>query len=749
MSEELTIQCERCGTIFSDLEEVCPYCGQPHPDLLEDEAQLQAPSYQDWEELPPEEDLLYDDDGYASYPDEDTLVEEEYPPPAEGYYPPEEYWEPVEEELFAEDSLLAGDDDEPYEVYDSLYDEYGRPYGEEDSEAYDELEDEDEEEEEAEPRRLSRRRMVFGCLGLFLCVGLFYGAIGLLGVYHGLQERAQITQTEAEDHYQKGQEHLANNSLELAIAEFELALSLNPNLLAARKALREAERLALAQPTPTSETRSAAAASILETAEAQIAEEKWTEAVETLAQVRDLDADYQVERVSDLIHQANYQLGLQLTRPNQIEEAVLAFETALSERPDDAELTVELAKALAYIEGTAAQETDRAEAIEALKLLYQEDPDYLDVKKRLLQNYEAFGDELLAQEEWCRAETQFVEASLLEPSDALKTKTELSMDRCREAGSGTVAQATRSATRQPQPQPTTANQLAPSDTAATATPALTATTTTAGVGGTIFFSAFNPYESEWEILSVPAQGGEPQLVVSGGTMPAVSPNGQLVVYRSEQNESVGFHIFDRTAGEDNRITILRQHVLPRWGGDNARFLFSAQEPATGRWRIHLGFADGKSDPIILRDGRTPDWSSDNRLIAYHGADAQGNNPGLYIVPFEGGEAIRLTNHESDRAPVFSPDGSRLAYMSTRGGNWDIYTISTAGSSPRQITTNPSQDGLPAWSPTGSHFAYVSDAGGSWAIYTISATGHGSPTRVTAWDGLNRPDWLLAQIWWGR
>ena len=105
-------------------------------------------------------------------------------------------------------------------------------------------------------------------------------------------------------------------------------------------------------------------------------------------------------------------------------------------------------------------------------------------------------------------------------------------------------------------------------------------------------------------------------------------------------------------------------------------------------------------------------------------------------------------HESDRTPDFSPDGTQVVYMSTRDGDWDIYTTSTAGSAPRQITTAPTQEGLPTWSPDGTQIAYVSDAGGNWNIYVVSAEG-GTPTKVTAWDGLNRADWLMAQIWWGR
>ena len=755
MTEEpITIQCDHCGTFYSDLEEVCPYCGQLRPDLVD--TGLLQPAYDpaDADFLPLPEPLADQagfpiDDDYAGYPDDEPFDEP---------YPADDGWPAETEPYLAEDTLTGAeqawpegyDDDDPayaeaetyggYGPETEFYDDYDQPqpdYAEE---------HEFEADEEVKPRRFLKRRLGLGCLGLLLCAGLFYGGIGLLGAYHGLQERLQLTQAEAEAHFQKGQEHLAGNSYELAIAEFELALSLNPNLLAARQGLRDAQRAALAQPTPTSETRSAAAEEILNQAEAQLAQENWAQAVETLAKVRELDPDYRAEHVSSLIYTANYQLGLQSVDPDRIDQAIQAFELALSERPDDPEVTVELAKALLYLEGKNAEEVDNQKAVEAFSRLYREDAAYLDVKPRLLSAYEDLGDELFQAEEWCDAAAQYLEASLIRPDDALNTKIDLSTERCRAAPPASAS------TPGPLARATSASGSSSSAAGlAAATPVITAATpetTVAAAGGRIYFSAYNPYESRWEILAVPASGGTPQFVVANGTMPAVSPNGQLLVYRSEAKDAEGFHIFDLTTAEDRRITILRQHVLPRWGGDNTQFLLVAQEPATSRWQIQQGFADGKSDPVILGDGRTPDWSPDNRLIAYQGTDPAGNDPGIYLVPFGGGETTRLTNHESDRSPDFSPDGAQIAYMSTRGGDWDIYTVSTAGSAPRQITSGPSQEGLPVWSPDGSQIAYVSDAGGSWNIYVVSAAG-GSPVKVTAWDGLNLEDWLLAQISWGR
>ena len=73
MTDESTIQCENCGTIFSDLEEVCPYCGQPRPLLPEDEFYYED----DWGDLPPEAaEELPDNEDYADYPEDEPPGEE-------------------------------------------------------------------------------------------------------------------------------------------------------------------------------------------------------------------------------------------------------------------------------------------------------------------------------------------------------------------------------------------------------------------------------------------------------------------------------------------------------------------------------------------------------------------------------------------------------------------------------------------------------------------------------------------------
>jgi tetratricopeptide (TPR) repeat protein len=235
-----------------------------------------------------------------------------------------------------------------------------------------------------------------------------------MAVRAGLQERALLANSESLAHYRRGQELLAEDSIDLAIAEFERAIKLNPTFREARQALREAQQVSLAQPTPTSETRTAAAADIFAQAEAQLAAENWSDAIFTLSQVRDLDSAFQPEQVAELMFTAHYQRGLQLLRPDQLAEALTEFEAALAERPTDPDATTERRKAALYLTATDP-DVDLKDAVRALVQLQRLDDSYLDVSQLLPRTYHAYGDELGRSGEWCLAQAQFAAALELQP----------------------------------------------------------------------------------------------------------------------------------------------------------------------------------------------------------------------------------------------------------------------------------------------------------------------------------------------
>ena len=81
---------------------------------------------------------------------------------------------------------------------------------------------------------------------------------------------------------------------------------------------------------------------------------------------------------------------------------------------------------------------------------------------------------------------------------------------------------------------------------------------------------------------------------------------------------------------------------------------------------------------------------------------------LWSVPREGGEAERLTSSAgSETNPVFSPDGSRIAFTGEYDGNVDVFIIPAAGGVPRRLTWHPAADAALGWTPDGKRVLFTS------------------------------------------
>jgi tricorn protease len=82
---------------------------------------------------------------------------------------------------------------------------------------------------------------------------------------------------------------------------------------------------------------------------------------------------------------------------------------------------------------------------------------------------------------------------------------------------------------------------------------------------------------------------------------------------------------------------------------------------------------------------------------------------LWVVSRNGGEARRLTSTpEMETDPVFSPDGTRIAFSRTTAGNTDVCVVPVAGGEPKRLTFHPSADRVKGWTPDGSRVVFSSD-----------------------------------------
>jgi TolB protein len=130
-----------------------------------------------------------------------------------------------------------------------------------------------------------------------------------------------------------------------------------------------------------------------------------------------------------------------------------------------------------------------------------------------------------------------------------------------------------------------------------------------------------------------------------------------------------------------------------------------------------------AEPIL-----SPSWSPDGSRLAY--VSFQLKKPVVYIQDLVGGRQITVANFRgSNSAPAWSPDGRQLAVVLSRDGGSQIFLVNPDGSNVRRLTNSSGIDTEPSFSPDGQFIYFTSDRGGSPQIYRVAVSG-GEPTRLS-------------------
>jgi tetratricopeptide (TPR) repeat protein len=564
-------------------------------------------------------------------------------------------------------------------------------------------------------RRL--RPVLLWGVGFLVVLGLSIGSGIYFGLRQGEQERIRRLEREAEQHYQAGLERLDQGSFELALAEFEYVLQIDPDHPLAEQGIAEAEARLKPDPTPTANPQEPITATVYREALGHYEAERWQDAAAALTSLRQIDPEYKAAQVEEMLFESLYQAGTALLEEDDFELGIFYLDRAVALRPLDEAASTQQRLAKQYVEAYSYWGVDWERCIAGFEGLYRVAPEYKDVPQRLYRAHLKYAEAWEAQGEMCPAVEQYDEAlRLLASSEVDDTR----------AG---AAQICLRATPTPFPtiegsQPVTRTTLPPGFNA-----------------GRLAYPLYNTATGVYDIYALFADGRLLKMA-SSADQPIWMWNSDALGYRDRL--SAGISLLPSFQAPPQQLASGSGLAWPTFSPDGRRMAYAALE-AGGAWQITIAPTDGSAEPSPHAAGKGPAWGPTG-LLAWTGCEGDGAEAcGIFIDnPDDGQPANRVSASINDVALSWSPGGNRLAYMSDHTGNWEIYTYDVTGGF-QVLTDDPASDGLPAWSPDGSAIAFVSNRNGDWGIYLMQPGGE-DPRKVISL-GANLPNWTRQRLSW--
>ncbi len=234
-----------------------------------------------------------------------------------------------------------------------------------------------------------------------------------------------------------------------------------------------------------------------------------------------------------------------------------------------------------------------------------------------------------------------------------------------------------------------------------------------------------------------------------------SPDGSEISFRSMRAGQSDLWTMDADGKNVKRVT--NDGAVDgqlRWSPDGQRiayYSFAEQEQGY----LWVANADGGDPKAVLTaihpagvdqqcaGGFPGGWFPDGQHILYRGSWGEGSALQICSAKSDGSEihAIYGERGASATYPAFSPDGSKIAFVTNRDGNDEIYVMDADGSNLQRVTDDDAPDEWPSWSPDGTWIVFASQHDESFEIRIMHPDGSGLKKLTDNATGNNtKPAW---------
>lgn len=229
--------------------------------------------------------------------------------------------------------------------------------------------------------------------------------------------------------------------------------------------------------------------------------------------------------------------------------------------------------------------------------------------------------------------------------------------------------------------------------------------------------------------------------------PMVSPNGDHLAFSS--NRTGNYDVFMLTFGRTGEVQVTqspKDDRYPHWTPDNRRIVFDSAR--TGNGDLYVVDMDGRSGYRQLTDREDmeeyPSYSRGSALLfARAPRKALQLRPKLDVVFAESdGNANNARALAEGDEPRFSPDGSRIVFVSRRTKNNDIWVMKADGSMQTQLTTDEKDDDNPCFSPDGRNIVFASKRTGNYDIWVMNSDGSNQRQLTSSVEDEMQPCWSM-------